>query len=701
MIINHNLNNLSGGVSKQPDEARFDNQVEEMINFLPTVSNGLVKRNALRKLFKPTGTLYDDMPVHFYDRGDGMEKYGMYIQGNKLKVFDTDGNQKTVNTFAETGNPISDWNTEFGILKKKDIGFLTVGDTTWILNKKKITAMTNEKTKDNVGNYAFYWVSRAFDNGQGLGYTYQVVLNGTVYSQNSTSTASAISGLAVQIASAGYTVKYINSIMRISRATPFTFASGDSWGNQASVGWVSTMTKISDLPNDMKGFTEDDVGIIEITGTDRDTFSAYYLKWTGEYWSETAKGGIDNTIDATTMPCKLVRNSDGTFTIGYNIDSNERVPNFKTSWDKRRKGNDDSNPIPSFIGYPITTMFFFKNRLGFTSEENVILSETGSYYNFFATTAMEILDSDPIDASVDSDTVSIIRNVNAVAGSLTLWADNAQFLLSGGEILSPATTRISKTSSYNCDNTINPVLLDNEIMFFRRVGDRTDVFSYSPSSLNTDKSTAEELTSHCKGYVPSSINDAVVSSANNLVFFLDAESRKKLYVYRYHIHNNERVLTSWFEWRFDTTINTMEVLAGVLYLFVNGDTICSIDLSERFTSGVYLDYNPATDIEELNYTALVTLSKFNIETKQGTRVIREPFYVKNVKIKKDGYVDLVVSNNERISESTILSQYLNRKIFIGGNSEKVYIKFVSSYNTGCVINAISIEGLLKIRSRNI
>lgn len=116
---------------------------------------------------------------------------------------------------------------------------------------------------------------------------------------------------------------------------------------------------------------------------------------------------------------------------------------------------------------------------------------------------------------------------------------------------------------------------------------------------------------------------------------------------------------------------------------------------------MYLDYNPATDIEELDYTALVTLSKFNIETKQGTRVIREPFHVKNVKIKKDGYVDLVVSNNERISESTILSQYLNRKIFIGGNSEKVYIKFVSSYNTGCVINAISIEGLLKIRSRNI
>lgn len=701
MMINHNLNNLSGGVSKQPDEARFDNQVEEMVNFIPTISNGLVKRNALRKLFKPTAALTNDMPVHFYDRGDGMEKYGMFIQGNQLKVFDTDGSEKVVNIYPETGNPINDWFLEFGSLKKKEVGFLTVGDTTWILNKKKVTAMTLDTTTRNSGNYAFYWASRAFDNGQGGGYTYAVTVDGVSYSKNATTTSGAISGLASQLTNAGYTVKSVNSIMRISRETPFTFASGDSWGNQASIGWINSVAKISDLPNEIKGFTEAEVGIIAITGTDRDSFNNYYLKWNEVSWVETAKWGILNTIDYKTMPCKLVRNSDGTFTIGYNINSNDIVPNFKTSWEKRKKGDDDSNPIPSFIGYPISTMFFFKNRLGFTSEENVILSETGKYYNFFGTTAMEILDSDPIDASVDSDTVSIIRNVNAVAGSLTLWADNSQFLLSGGEVLSPVTTRISKTSSYNCDNTINPVLLDNEIMFFRQVGNRTDVFSYSPSSLNTDKSTAEELSSHCKGYIPNSINDAVVSSANNIAFFLDSDNRDKLYVYRYHIHNNQRVLTSWFEWRFDITINTIEVLGSTLYLFVNGDTVCQIDLSERFTSGVYLDYNPLTDDHDKEYLAYVTLSKFNIETKQGTRVIREPFYVKNVKIKKDGYVDLVVSNNERISESTILSQYLNRKIFIGGNSEKVYIKFVSSYNTGCVINAISIEGLLKIRSRNI
>ena len=178
MIINHNINNLSGGVSRQPDEARFDNQVEEMVNMIPTISNGLCRRNSLEKLVKPSGVLPDDMPMHSYDRGDGLEKYGMFIQNNVIRVFDISGVEKTVNTYVDTGNPIDDWYTEFGELKKKDIDFLTVGDTTWILNKKKTVAMTDSLSEDYASNKAFYWASRSFDNGQGTGYTYTVVLDG-------------------------------------------------------------------------------------------------------------------------------------------------------------------------------------------------------------------------------------------------------------------------------------------------------------------------------------------------------------------------------------------------------------------------------------------------------------------------------------------------------------------------------------------
>jgi hypothetical protein len=208
------------------------------------------------------------------------------------------------------------------------------------------------------------------------------------------------------------------------------------------------------------------------------------------------------------MPIKVVRQEDGTFKMGYNV-IDLTVDGFNNEWKERSKGDEDSNPAPSFIDSKISNMFFFKNRLGFTSEENVILSETGSYYNFLASTVIELLDSDPIDASVDSDDVSIIRNVSAMAGSLTLWSDNSQFVLSGGEVLSPATTRISKTSGYACDATPSPVVLDSEIMFFQTIGGRFIAKSYLPASENTDATTANSLTSHVEGYLPSTIDRVV------------------------------------------------------------------------------------------------------------------------------------------------------------------------------------------------
>ncbi len=43
-------------------------------------------------------------------------------------------------------------------------------------------------------------------------------------------------------------------------------------------------------------------------------------------------------------------------------------------------GDDDSNPYPSFIGHTLSSIFFFRNRLGLSSNENVILSESAEYF---------------------------------------------------------------------------------------------------------------------------------------------------------------------------------------------------------------------------------------------------------------------------------------------------------------------------------
>ena len=818
MFANHTVRDFNGGVSQQVSESRFDNQVESMENYMVTVAKGLRRRNPLT-LVSAIGSINQNMAIHSYDRGDGQEKYGMIFDANGLRVFDENGVAKTVADISAVGEEIltvwagTDW--------KKDIGFLTVGDTTWILNKS-IVANTNGALTptDTSTSTAFYWIKRSFSDGTsglGHGYTYQITLSdiGTI-SYNHTDSILAAAGLVALINGiSGYTSRNEGSIVYISRdysitstlytgnpyyfttnpdglyatlkyatvktlstgaitgydisvlatyndlinklilgthsiyirvtstmlrtwwtginiknnpsdffvalsetewtttpnqfSTPkwafvgtgtwgitggFEMSAGDSWGNQASVGWETGVAKITDLPASMAGFTNAEVGTISITGTDKDSFTNYYLKWQDDHWKETVKEGVEYKIDYKTMPAKLVRQTNGTFALGWNTEY--ATDGFDTIWGERNKGDNDSNPLPSFIGNTISNMFFFKNRLGFTSDENIILSETASYYNFFSTTAIEILDSDPIDAAVDSDTVSIIRNINTVAGSLTLWADNGQFMLSSADVLSPATTRISQTSSYATENSLSPVVVDNGIIFFNKIGNYLDVLSYDPASLQSDKSSAESISSHVPEYIPRTVDTVKVSSAHNMVFISDSSDLHTIYVYKYHINGGQKVISAWFKWTFTISIYSMEILDGVLYLMASNNSAYKVALEPIVITSNFNDADTS-----LPFTSSVVMSEYNVELTNEIRATNEPFYMKNIKVGYSGTLDLDIINIERGATDTISNFDSDRKVFIGGNSDNTRIGFSTSGSTGCELNNVSIDGSFKIRSRNI
>jgi hypothetical protein len=113
-------------------------------------------------------------------------------------------------------------------------------------------------------------------------------------------------------------------------------------------------------------------------------------------------------------------------------------------WKYREVGDNETNPMPSFVGYPIDTVSFYKNRIVFASRQNVICSQAGDYFNFFASTVITIVDSDPIDLS--ASTLKPIRLKHAIAApqGLLLFGDNAQLLLSTTtEAFSPKTAEVN------------------------------------------------------------------------------------------------------------------------------------------------------------------------------------------------------------------------------------------------------------------
>jgi len=765
MLSNHSIKNLQGGVSQQPPESRYDNQVDSMDNCLITVAQGLRRRNPVEALETLNVNHKSNMALHSYNRGDGINQYGITMCEDGLKVYDPllagqAGFSKTVNIIGGT-DVVTSW---LGTDWKKDIQFVTVGDTTWILNKSKI--VETSIVPQSLVPHAFFWINKTYSDGSSTGGTshghaYEVTIDGIKFRAVYPSDAEWLSVGYTDLARASYwgfsyrpvsgyedlnesdvegltfsdsllackaLAHYINdywhywlgspyearaegSVLYMKREdnSAFTFESGDSWGNQASRGWTDTVSKLADLPSAMEGFTTEEVGTIAIAGTDTDTFTNYYLGWEDGRLKEVYGEGTEVTINKATMPAKLVQVDDDTFEIGfiddYIIDdapvsytAEEKdlfVLRWSDKWENRVKGDDDSNPIPSFSGRRISNMFFFKNRLGFTSEDNVILSESGAYYNFFATTAMEIVDSDPIDAGIDSNTVSIIKSVNTTAGALTLWSDNAQFLMSGGEILSPATTRISQTSSYAVTSPLTPVVVDNEILFFNERGNFLEASSYNPASLQADKSSAESISAQIPEYIPKDIDTVCVASANNLVLLFGKNEPNNIYVYKYYISGNERKISGWSKWTVSENIVDIEVLNDKLFILANLNDVLTIGLEPIAIDSVFLDRGITP------YESEIILSKYNIMTNQDTMTTREPFYMKNIKVNRQGKVDFVIINNERNNETIVNNKHLGRKLVVGGNTGKVNTGFRTTYDVGFQIDTISLEGKLHMKSRNI
>ena len=143
------------------------------------------------------------------------------------------------------------------------------------------------------------------------------------------------------------------------------------------------------------------------------------------------------------MPHQIVRNADGTFTVGPVL------------WEDRLVGDDKTNPLPSFcsrpIGYPkiyeyveddedtdideseskndlrfINKMVFFRNRLTMLSGENAICSKPGDYFNFFASTALTVSDNDPVDVSAASTSPTVLKDAIETTGGLLCFGPTQQ-----------------------------------------------------------------------------------------------------------------------------------------------------------------------------------------------------------------------------------------------------------------------------------
>jgi len=298
-------------------------------------------------------------------------------------------------------------------------------------------------------------------------------------------------------------------------------------------------------------------GVYKITGDNTSGFGAYYVMWNGTVYVETAGTTANNVFNNLTMPHQLVRNADGTFTLS------------PATWQNRLVGDDVTNPIPSFIGRTLNDIVFFRNRLGFLSGENVVLSRSGLFFHFFSETATQVLDTDQIDVAVSNVKVSTLRYAIPFSRNLLLFSEQSQFVLAATDTLAPKSVVLHQTTEFECSPLVKPVASGANVYFAVDRSGYTGFREYFVSSYQLTFD-ADDITAHCPRYVPGGVFKMCGSTNENVIFGLSTQDRSAIYVYKYYWSGQEKAQSSWSKWILggNATILSMEMINTKLYLVV-------------------------------------------------------------------------------------------------------------------------------------
>ncbi len=684
MLLNQDIKNLVQGVSQQPPILRRPEQLDEQLNGFSTEADGLQKRPPtvfIHKLHQKTQ--YKPL-IHFVDR-DSSEQYVMIFDGSSVYVYDLQGNSYTVSFEGNARNYIQNINP------RSTLRCLTIADYTFVTNLTKKVAMTNDTT----GNA---WDTQGLlinvKSGQ-YGRTYSVTINGTQVASYQTPDGSAsshvhniqtdyiVERLANQITgdepvgggdtvpvdyepeATGWSVTKGTSWLYVYGQTAITsFEIKDNFNNQAAFGFHKTTQKFSNLPvSAPNGFT------VQVKGEEGSEADDYYVKYStaDQVWKECARPGIPSTFDKSTMPHVLIRQFDN---------NNNPVFVFKeATWDIRETGDEDSNPIPSFVGHAINNLTYFRNRLGFLSDENIILTRTGDFFNFWMQSAVSVQDTDPIDLAVSDNKIATLYYAVPFDTELILFSKDAQFSLMSTNVLSPKDAYIPPAvTHFGASLKAAPVNAGRNIYFPAERNQYTTMREFFTAMDNTESKDVQDITAHVPNYIPNGVYKLIPSTIENILLSLTEGEEDAIYVYKYLFIDGQRQQASWSKWDMGDDIVGGDFVNSYFYIVIERNGwFCLERMSFAFNTkdNSYEPYRILLDSKQVYTVSSGAYDAINDETTLDVGTLVGDTYESDKQysiVTNDMVYQTSTPGESNGSQEFILNgDYRNKKVTIGIN----------------------------------
>ncbi len=620
-VVSRAIPTLLRGVSQAADSTKQADHADIQDNANSNPVQGLTKRSGTQFITTLSNSAIGNVHIQTINR-DINERYVAIFSNGNVKVYELDGTELTVHkpdgtAYLNTSNPRS-------VIKT-----ITIADFTFVVNTSITTAMDSAVSAGNI-TQAVVFINQVSDKT-----TYSITVDGVTVTDDTTndatlSTTQVASDLVAGLNSGltGFTIARNGPVIHIKKndGSNFSIDGTDSQGNTQLTVVKDSVQRFTDLPTvSPNGY------VVEIKGDEATNFDNYYVKFVtnngGAFeegqWEETVEAGIPFKFNYATMPHVLIRQADGNFRFAR-VDGDSYTASGQTftlpKWGERTVGDQDSAPNPSFIGATINNVFFFRNRLGFLADDNVVLSRVAEFFNFFPETVISVIDSDPIDVGASHTKVAILKHAVTMGEQLILFSDQTQFVLtSSSDTLTPKTANVVVATEFESSDSAQPVGSGSSIYYLTQKGSFAGVREYITQE-NIAIKEASNITIHVPRLIPSNIFKLAVSTNEDVLVLLGTDNPNKLYINRWlYGENFQKILNSWSTYTFNSarSIRNIDFIGTDLFCVVeeaNGTTLEKIPFEAEFreansefefhldhkvteaTTGVSVAYNASTDV---------------------------------------------------------------------------------------------------------
>ena len=381
-----------------------------------------------------------------------------------------------------------------------------------------------------------------------------------------------------------YTATLRESTILISRddGKDFTLQASDSLGNTAFSAIKGSVRSLSDLPVVAPmGFQ------IKVEGSKHLEEDDYYLEFRTNngadfgagQWVESAAYNMDDRLDETTLPYTLENTGKDAFTLR------------PTDWARRTVGDESSNPFPSFVGSKISDLFFFKNRLGFLSEDKVVLSEHSVPSNLFRTTVRTLLDTAPIDVTVSTDRVENLHSAVPFQDNMILFSERGQFIIDGRDLVTPSTIAVNSVTNYSTDTSARPEAIGPFIYFPSQRGGFHSINEFALQDA-ADIYESTDITAQVPSYIPRNSYFKMTGSTTENILAVTtgncavSPTTQKHFLYKFVFQERQKVISAWSELTFPFNVYALEFINSELFVIGmdpgnSNMIICKMDMREE------------------------------------------------------------------------------------------------------------------------